>query len=258
MILHEVITTEKVLLRYRVAGINSRLLAWLADIGMLALLLFMGAMLATVLDLGRAGLGMALMSLWAFVVLFGYFLLFEWLWHGQTPGKRIVGIRVINWQGTGISFTEAAVRNIFRLVDAVPLPIPFLLYGPAFVIAACNRENRRLGDLAAGTLVVHVESRARPVQALPEGVTGMERAREALVRQRLNQLDRQQKQTLLDICLRRDQLGVGDRARLFRAVAEYCQTHLELTPEAYQSDEKFVLQLAAVISSAGRIEPSSG
>jgi uncharacterized RDD family membrane protein YckC len=256
MIVHEVITTEKVPLRFRVAGINSRLLAWLADLGMIALLLVMGAMLASALELGRAGLGSALMSLWVFGLLFGYFLLFEWLWHGQTPGKRLVGIRVINWQGTGISFTQAAVRNLYRLVDAVPIPVPFLLYGPAFVVAACNRENRRLGDLAAGTLVVHVESKARPVQALQEGVAGLDRAREALLRQRLNQLDRQQKQTLLDICMRRDQLGVGDRARLFRALGEYCQTQLGLTPEEYQSDEKFVLQLAAVLSFAGRVEQS--
>jgi uncharacterized RDD family membrane protein YckC len=257
MIVHEVITTEKVPLRFRVAGINSRLLAWLIDMGMIALLFAMGLMLSIALELGRAGLGGALMSLWMFAVPIGYFLLFEWLWHGQTPGKWLVGVRVINWQGTGISFTQAAVRTLYRLVDAVPLPLPFLLYGPAFVVAVCNRENRRLGDLAAGTLVVHVETRARPVQALPEGIAGMDRAREALLRQRLNQLDRQQKQTLLDICMRRDQLGVGDRARLFRAVGEYCQTQLGLTPEEYQSDEKFVLQLAAVLSFAGRVEQGS-
>jgi uncharacterized RDD family membrane protein YckC len=248
MIVHEVITTEKVPLRFRVAGINSRLLAWLVDTGMIALFLVMGLMLSVPLSLGRPGLAAALMSLWMFGVLFGYFLLFEWLWHGQTPGKRLVGIRVIDWQGTGISFTQSAVRNLYRLVDGLPL------YGVAFVIASCNRENRRLGDLAAGTLVVHVETRARPVQALPEGVAGMDRAREALLRQRLNQLDRQQKQALLDICMRRDQLGVGDRARLFRAVGEYCQTQLGLTPEEYQSDEKFVLQLAAVLSFAGRAD----
>jgi uncharacterized RDD family membrane protein YckC len=252
MILHEVITTEKVLLRYRVAGMNSRLLAWLADIGMITLLAVMGGMLAVVLDLGRFGLGQALGALWGFGLLFGYFLLFEWLWHGQTPGKALVGIRVIDWEGIGISFTQAAIRNIFRLVDG--LPLPFLLYGAAFVIASRNRENRRIGDLAAGTLVVHVESKAPPIQALQEGIAGIDRTREALLRQRLNQLDRQQKQTLLDICLRRDQLGVGDRARLFRAVAEYCKTNLELTPEEYQSDEKFVQQLAGVLSSAGRIE----
>jgi uncharacterized RDD family membrane protein YckC len=252
MIVHEVITTEKVPLRFRVAGINSRLLAWLADMGMILLFLFMGAVVSAPLSMGRAGLGEALLLLWIFGVLFGYFLLFEWLWHGQTPGKRLVGIRVINWQGTGISFTQSAVRNLYRLVDGLPL------YGVAFVIAACNRENRRLGDLAAGTLVVHVESRARPVQALQEGIPDMDRAREALLRQRLNQLDRQQKQTLLDICMRRDQLGVGDRARLFRAVGEYCQTQLGLTPQEYQSDEKFVLQLAAVLSFAGRAEQGSG
>jgi uncharacterized RDD family membrane protein YckC len=246
MILHEVLTTEKVPFHYRVAGLGSRFAAWLIDMGMLALFLFAGGWFALTLEVGRQGLGLAVFFAVQFVLLWGYFTLFEWLWHGQTPGKRALGIRVISEEGTSVSFVQAAVRNVLRVADG--LPVPFLLYGLGFAVAACNRESRRLGDLAAGTLVVHVERRAKPIQALQDRAAEAPHLREALVRQRLGQLERQQKQTLLDLCLRRDQLRVADRARLFRATAEYFKTRLDLQPEAYQSDEKFVLQLAAVLS----------
>ncbi len=246
MIVHEVITTEKVPIRFRVAGVGSRFLAMLADFVLLLLLGFAGVMVAGVLELGRPGLGQAVFMLWMFAELYGYFLLFEWLWHGQTPGKWLMGIRVISWDGTGIAFWQSAVRNILRAADG--LPFPFLLYGLAVAVAGYNRENRRLGDLAGGTLVVHVERGAKPlVMALGSG-TAADRAWQAQVRQRLTQLDRQQKQVLLDLVLRRDQLRVADRAKLFQAASDFLQGRLALAPEQYQSDEKFVLALAAELS----------
>jgi uncharacterized RDD family membrane protein YckC len=255
MILHEVISTEKVPFHYRVAGLGSRFLAWLVDIALLGLLLFVGAIFFSPLEQGRAGLGLALFFVWQFVLLWGYFLFFEWLWHGQTPGKRLLGIRVISLEGTSASFLAVAVRNVLRVVDG--LPAPFLLYGLGFAVAAFNRENRRLGDMAAGTLVVHVERKAKPVLALHDRAGAGPREREAQVRQRLGQLDRRQKQTLLELCLRRDQLRVGDRARLFRAAADYFKERLDLAPEEYQSDEKFILQLAAVLGERGPAEPEA-
>jgi uncharacterized RDD family membrane protein YckC len=241
MLLHEVMTTEKVPFNYRVAGLGSRFLAWLVDVGLMVLLTVAGLLVGGVLNVGRFGLGLAVVTLWTFALQWGYFLFFEWLWHGQTPGKRLVGIRVIDWRGTSVSFGQAAIRNLLRAVDSLPM------YGVAFVVAACNREQRRLGDLAANTLVVHVERRAKPIRALHDGATEADAARDALFRQRLSQFDRRQKQALLDLCLRRDQLRVDDRARLFRELAEYFKTRLELAPAQYQSEEKFILEVAGVL-----------
>jgi uncharacterized RDD family membrane protein YckC len=240
VILHRVLTTEKVPITYRVAGLGSRFLAWHVDVLALVLLFLLGALFATVLEMGRAGLGQAVLYLWQFAVLFGYYLIFEWLWDGQTPGKLMVGIRVIRGNGTSLSGTWSALRNLVRFVDLMPG-----LYAVGFAAAAGNREQRRLGDLAADTLVVHVERRGGPVQAILDAES--DRGRLALLRQRLTQLDREQQQTLLDLCLRRDQLRVAERARLFRAVSQYVQERLELAPAQYESDEKFVLNLAAVL-----------
>lgn len=246
MIFHEVLTTERVPFRYRVAGLGSRTLAWLIDFALILVLWAAGALFSFPLELGREGLGAALMFVWIFAVYWGYFLLFEWLWSGQTLGKRALGIRVIQWRGTALTFYNSAVRNIVRFVDALPG-----LYAVGFAVAACNRENRRLGDFAADTLVVHVEQRAAPIRTLVDGRTAADKVRIGLWRQRLASLEREQKQTLLDLCLRRDQLRVAERTRLFRSAAQYFESRLELTPDEYESDEKFVLQLAAVLSEQG-------
>jgi uncharacterized RDD family membrane protein YckC len=252
MLLHEVVTTEKVPFHYRVAGLGSRFLAWLCDTAIVFGLLLVGGLLAGPFEVIRPGLGLAVALLWRFALIWGYFLVFEWLWQGQTPGKRLLGIRVIDWSGTRISFFQSALRNVLRVADG--LPLPFFLYGLGFAVAACNREQRRLGDLAAGTLVVHVEHRPQPIQVLPEGGSAADRARQAQLRQRLAAVSQGQKQTLLDLCLRRDQLRIADRVRLFRATAAYFQARLGLAPEEYQSDEKFVLQLAAALTERGPAE----
>jgi uncharacterized RDD family membrane protein YckC len=249
MILHEVITAERVAITYRVAGLGARSLAWFVDFGLLLVLIFAGSCLGGVLDIGRRGAGMALGAVILFALMWGYFLLFEWLWHGQTPGKHLLGIRVITRQGTGVSFLQSAVRNILRVADG--LPVPMVLYALGFGIAASNRESRRLGDFAADTLVVYVDSRAKPIQAVEEGRGEADRAWRAQVRQRLNQLSREQKQTLLDLTLRRNQLNVEERTRLFRATGEYFQSRMQLVPERYQSAEKFVLALAAEVGKQG-------
>jgi uncharacterized RDD family membrane protein YckC len=247
VIRHEVLTTEKVPFSYRVAGLGSRFLAWLIDGLAILVLIVMGGAVGGVLTLGRPGLGMAVVLIWQFVVMWGYFMLFEWLWHGQTPGKYMLGIRVIQWRGTAITFFQSAVRNLLRVADSLPIPLPM---GPGllgFIVAASNREQRRLGDLAADTLVVHVERNVQPILALHDARSETDRQRLALLRQRLSQLDREQKQTLLDLCLRRDQLRIVERARLFQAAAQFFQNRLELAPQEHESPEKFVLQMVAVL-----------
>jgi uncharacterized RDD family membrane protein YckC len=244
--LHEVITSEKVPFTYRVAGLGSRFLAALADLGILLILLTAGLLAAGGLEAARPGVGLAFFAVWFFALPIAYFVLFEWLWLGQTPGKRLLDIRAIQWQGTSLSFAQAALRNLARIIDVLPG-----LYGVGFLVAICNREQRRLGDLAAGTLVVHVERAPGAVRVLHGQQSGAEQARQTQRRQLLEQLDRRQKQTLVSLCVRRDQLRIRTRTRLFSHLAEYFRTRLGLAPAEYESDEKFVLHLAALVGGGG-------
>lgn len=246
-----VVTTEKVPFTYRVAGIGARFLAWLVDWLLIVLLTVGGMLFLAQFDRAREGVGSGAVVLWMFALTWGYFLIFEWLWLGQTPGKRVLGIRVIQERGAGISFLQAAIRNVVRSVDAIPLILGVPLCVLGFGVMAGNTRHRRLGDFAAGTLVVHVERQGRLIRALHEHTTA-DQFSDAPTRQRLLQLSKDQKQTLLDLCLRRDQLRIADRAKLFRAVSEHLQAALALKPAEHQSDEKFVLALAAALSGPGR------
>ena len=143
----------------------------------MGILIGAGLWMFTVLDVGIKGLGTALAILWTFIIQWGYFLVFEWLWQGQTPGKRLVGIRVIAWRGTAITFVQAAVRNLVRFADFLPV---CNLVG--FLVALTNREHRRLGDLAAGTLVVYLERKAKLIVAVAESTAEVDKTRLALMR----------------------------------------------------------------------------
>jgi uncharacterized RDD family membrane protein YckC len=225
---HEVITSEKVPFTYRVAGLGSRFLAALADTGLLVLLLLAGVMAGMLFELAREGLGTGVLFVWLLVLPCAYFVLSEWLWLGQTPGKKLLGVRVVQWEGTNITLGQAALRNLLRIIDVLPGG-----YGVGFLAAMSNREQRRLGDLAANTLVVHVEANPRPLSRLVAAGGEAEKERRILLRQKAEQLSREQKQTLLGLCQRRDQLRIRARARLFGAVANYFRTEKGIAPGAY-------------------------
>jgi len=159
---HTIDTPEQVGLEYSVAGIGSRFVAVLLD-SLILFAFFVAEILAMVAISAAAattGNGSALSSAgkWflAFVVFlnfavaWGYFALFEAYWQGQTPGKRVMKIRVIKDSGRQITLFEALARNLLRVVDYLP---GFYLVG--LITMLCNKRSQRLGDLVAGTMVVH-------------------------------------------------------------------------------------------------------
>ncbi len=95
----------------------------------------------------------AVVALLVFAVQFGYHVLFETLASGRTPGKRWTGLRVVTTGGGPVTFTTSAVRNLLRTVDFLPA-----FYGVAIVSVLVTERNQRLGDLAAGTVVVRERS----------------------------------------------------------------------------------------------------
>jgi uncharacterized RDD family membrane protein YckC len=160
-------TPENVSFAYPVAGLGSRFMAALVDTLLILLLQFLMYILLrlTVLQDAEGSLSswlVAIYSLIGFVFLWGYYIFFELLWNGQSPGKRWVGLRVIRTDGMPISVAESLVRNLVRIVDFLPVA-----YGVGVVTMFINGQSRRLGDLAAGTLVVY-DRHAGPMPVLPE------------------------------------------------------------------------------------------
>ncbi|MFH1924421.1 MAG: RDD family protein [Planctomycetota bacterium] len=148
----EIVTPENIAFRYQVAGPFRRLPAYLIDLGIRAGL-FLGVTLFVMIVFGLAGLpipGLGLTLVFLFALEWFYGGLFEAFWNGQTPGKRLLRIRVLTIDGQPISGLQAVLRNVLRVVDQQP--VTFCLLG--LVAAALNDRFQRLGDLACGTMVV--------------------------------------------------------------------------------------------------------
>ena len=149
-------TPEQTSLEFAVAGIGSRFLALALDTLIQMLVSFVagigGSIVIGLLSdaVPKAGMwGAAILILFFFVLYFGYFALFEIIWNGQTPGKRRAGIRVIKDSGRPLTPAESIGRNLMRIVDWLPA-----FYAVGMVSAILTKENKRLGDLVAGSLVV--------------------------------------------------------------------------------------------------------
>jgi uncharacterized RDD family membrane protein YckC len=212
----EVRTPESIAFNYELAGLGSRFLALTVDqaIQILVLVAIFGGIVlaasratatrhapAPTADKVTESLAVALLVIIVFVVLFGYFIVFEAVWNGQTPGKRLVGIRVVRDGGYPIDFGASLIRNLIRVGEQL-----LGFYIIAAISAVISPENKRLGDLAAGTIVVRdarlatprtlAERHDEPVYAPTAYLTGEERAlikrflgrRDALSTDRRNEL----------------------------------------------------------------------
>lgn len=170
-------TPEGVGIGLRVAGPVPRALAWALDT--LIRLAFYVALAMVLLPLGRVGTGLYLILL--FAAEWFYPVVGEVFFNGATPGKRALGLRVIHDNGTPVGLTASLIRNLLRFVDFLPLA-----YGFGLVTMVMNRDFKRLGDLAAGTLVVYRDDGAAPppvrrVAALAPGYPLLPEERQAVL-----------------------------------------------------------------------------
>jgi uncharacterized RDD family membrane protein YckC len=168
----DVRTPESIAFRYDLAGLGSRFLAVFVDLMLqvaVLLLLFWGiATLASHAPRGATesgaiehfaeSLAIALIILILFMIFYGYFILFEAFWHGQTPGKKLLGIRVVRDGGYPLDFGGAMVRNVVRIMEQL---LGFYIIAAAS--ALLSSENKRVGDYAAGTIVVRESRVAAPL-----------------------------------------------------------------------------------------------
>src|SRR5437016_4022601 len=154
---HGVETPEHVDVQFELAGVGSRLAAGLLallllSIGLFALWIGLGAIVGSLVasrGMARSWLSAAMILL-TFCFLWGYFTLFEALNGGRTPGKQVLGIRVVMDTGRSITPTAAVIRNLVRFLDCY-FPVPF---APALISMFLHPSNKRPGDMAAGTIVV--------------------------------------------------------------------------------------------------------
>jgi len=152
-------TPERVPLHFALASIGNRFLACAIDHALQVLTLIVVAVAFTLLA-NYSSLGdqlsnapkwvKAVLIVIVFLIVSGYFAFFEWIWNGQTPGKRWLRLRVIREDGRPVTFWEAAVRNLLRTFDMMPAPF----YSIGLISVFISLSDQRVGDMVAGTVVV--------------------------------------------------------------------------------------------------------
>ncbi|MET0582906.1 MAG: RDD family protein [Pseudoxanthomonas sp.] len=172
----EVVTPEGVALHLPVAGPVPRAVAWAIDLAIrLGILTLVGIALAM---FGAAGQGLYLIL--TFLIFWAYPILFEALWDGQTPGKKAMALRVVNGDGAPVGWLAAITRNLLRTVDMLPFG-----YAVGLLASLADPHARRLGDMVAGTLVVHNDrdrdQAAAPVNAVIAPSMALQPAEQAAV-----------------------------------------------------------------------------
>jgi uncharacterized RDD family membrane protein YckC len=248
---YRVRTPENVFFEFEIAGLGTRCLAWLIDLCLLILGTLAVLLMVQVLPLPD-DFKTAAAYVGAFLYIFGYHIYFEYAREGATPGKKRTGLQVISDDGLPIDLWQATARNLMRMVDFLS---PIYLVG--LVTALASRWYRRPGDLVAGTIVI----RKRTLPG-PEGVIAPNDKYNSLLEDhalagRLRQgIRAPERETLVSLCLRRNELDLAPRLQLFGRAAASLRERFLLPQDPRLSDERLVLNVTAVL--LGRGGPADG
>src|SRR6266849_5739400 len=214
----EVETPDHIVLRYDLAGAGNRGFAAVLDFALASLIVFAALMH---LSFAASETGDVLYILGGvevivtLVLIWSYFILLEWLWNGQTIGKRAYRLRVISEDGSPAQFTAVLIRNLLRLVDFLPA-----LYGLGVLVIVLSPKSQRLGDLAAGTYVVRAPRpqvdwfSLRTVTPLGAGMTAETR-----------RMPGEAQRLVREFVAREAQLAPTERARVAALIAAKLRTY---------------------------------
>ena len=243
-------TPEGVRFRIPLAGPAARFLAWFMDALVINSAFAASAKVLRSVQGLNQDLTFAAVIILYFLLNIGYPIAMEWMWRGQSIGKKLFALRVIDAGGKRLEFTQILLRNVLRFVDC--LPVFYLIGGISMILSA---RGQRLGDLVANTVVI----RQRKL-ALPEfrETKNSEQFNSLLIHPHLSARLRQNAPAALahlamEAILRRDELTAEARINVFRALAEQFK-HLVKFPDetlAGLADERYVRNCLQIILNTG-------
>jgi uncharacterized RDD family membrane protein YckC len=245
----EVRTPDSVVFYHLMAGISVRGAACIVDmliqVAALFFIVIVGGILSIFVEMLSSfwrwlGEFVPLVWIWAVIlflvwfILTGYFVVFETFWGGQTPGKRLLRIRVLKDSGGPIGFYEALLRNIMRFLDSLPT-----VYAVGIVTALLTQREQRLGDLVAGTIVVREPKSSPPDPALIEHEVS-EEGKDFMPFLGLDRLDEEDFILVRDFLERRRQLAREHRGELAVTIATRVARKMVFIPPKRVSAECFL------------------
>jgi uncharacterized RDD family membrane protein YckC len=238
-------TPEGIVFSLLLAGPVTRFLAWLIDLACITMLAMLAGTLLGILGWVSPDLARAINVLAYFFISIGYGILTEWFWRGQTLGKRLLRLRVMDAEGMRLQFSQIAIRNLLRSVDM--LPALYLVGGTACLLTA---RAQRLGDLAANTIVVRNPKIREPdLDQVLAGKYNSLRDYSHLTARLRQRISPAEAGVALQAVLRRDELEDKARVELFADIAGHFRTLAEFPPEAVESitDEQYVRNVVDVV-----------
>lgn len=227
------------------AGPIARFSAWFIDLLCIAVILSVLGSLLTLLQFISPNLAGALGAFGYFVIGIGYGITCEWAWRGQTVGKRLLRLRVVDAEGLRLQFNQIVTRNLLRFVDCLPL-----FYFVGGLVCWISPKCQRLGDLAANTIVIRYPRLAEPdLDQLLTGKFNSLRHYPHLTARLRQRVLPGEGAIALQALLRRDEFDPVARIELFAALAAHFRDKVEFPPEATEgiSDEQQLRNVVDVI-----------
>lgn len=238
-------TVEGVVFSQALAGPITRFLAWLVDLACIAAVMFVFTWIVALVGLVLGNFALALGTIGFFFITIGYGIACEWFWRGQTVGKRVLRLRVVDAEGLRLQFNQVVTRNLLRFVDS--LPFPYLVGG---LICWFSPKCQRLGDIAANTVVIRIPRVSEPdLDQMLAGKFNSLRQHPHLAARLRHNVSPGEASIALQALLRRDEFDPIERVQLFGELAAHFRAKVTFPPEATDgiADEQYLRNVVDVI-----------
>jgi uncharacterized RDD family membrane protein YckC len=238
-------TPEGVRFRFRLAGPASRLFALSIDFACIVLLSSTISSVLSLLKIISADLFFGTETIAYFLLTIGYFMSLEWVFRGQTLGKRVLKLRVVDADGLRLRFTQIVVRNLLRTVDMLPG-----LYTVGGIALLLSPKLQRLGDIAANTIVIRTNADSIPdLEPLLGASYNSLRAYPHLAARLRQVVQPEEARIALDAIFRRDELEPDARVDLFSGLAAHFRSIVSFPEESVigLTDEQYVRNIVDLL-----------
>lgn len=234
---HKWLSPEKVYLNLNLAGVGSRFAACFID-GIFQVILIIFSAIVIYYAFWHTYLGTAVILISSFIILFGYFIFFETFWNGQTPGKRIIHIRVVQVDGSAVTFAKVLIRNMIRVIDQIPA-----MYAIGIIAVFVTKKSQRLGDMAAGTIVIKENVEEAP---MPLDFQIKDTPWSGAARLNIHKLSENEFAVLKKYLLRRNTLDSNEQKNWDTKLTHLFCKKLDLKTEEIGPKYEFLTQVAAL------------
>jgi len=238
-------TPEGIVFSQLLASPVTRFLAWLIDLLCISAMVTLLGQLLLLLQILNRDFAIALNTLAYFILSIGYGIACEWAWRGQTIGKRLFRLRVVDAEGLRLQFNQIVTRNLLRFVDSLPA---FYLIGG--VVSLLSPACQRLGDIAANTIVIRNPRLLEPdLDQLSPGKFNSLRLYPHLAARLRQRVLPTEAALAVQALLRRDQFEPLARVELFAELARHFRDRVEFPPEATDgiTDEQYLRNVVDVL-----------